>query len=414
MKRMIFHVVIPVAILVAAVFGARKIVSMAKPPERKTAEELAPVVETVRARPEDMTMRVTVTGTVVPAKKVTLTPEVSGRVVKISSSLVPGAQFKKGEIIARLDSRDYELALDQEENRVEQAELALKVEAGRAEIALHELELLERDKNTKTAVSQLARREPHLKAAAQAKKSATSSLERAKLNLGRTVIRAPFNGVVLRKHVDVGQLVGPSTPIATLIGSDEVWAELSVPVEKLPYIQIPGFSGNEGSAVEITHTIGEGRSVRRSGRVIRLQGELDSQNRTATLLVSIDNPFDSEKSEIPLLAGAYVTAKILSNETVVGIDLPRQALIDDSYLWIVDKDNSIQKQTVDVGWRSRNNVVIVGGLLPDTPVVVSPMAKPVAGMKVAPIDQVKRDSKVSVTGRKGEKVRSLGDGSGGE
>ncbi len=385
MKRIIAHVVIPIVILAAAGFGVSRIVSMNKEPERKEATETAPPVELLTIDLEEMTMQVAATGSVVPARQVTLTPEVQGRVMKLSDKLIPGAFFKKGEIIARIDQRDYQLAIVQERGRVHQSELELELEKGRAEIAERELEVLGREKESKASVPTRAWRIPQLGVAKQNTESAKSGLSRAQLNLNRTVVKAPFNSVVVDKRVDVGQVVGPSTPITTLMGTDEVWINLSVPVAKLPFIKIPGVGGELGSEIEVYHRIGKERQVVREGHVIRLQGKLDDRNRTATVVAEIDSPFDSESSEIPLLAGAYVESKIKCDGLVLGVALPRAALVEGTYVWVVDKNDRIEKRVVEIGWRLRDRVVVIGGLKEGERVVTSPLAKPLTGMKVKPI-----------------------------
>ncbi|MDJ0766577.1 MAG: efflux RND transporter periplasmic adaptor subunit [Myxococcota bacterium] len=392
MKRIIAHVIIPIVIIALAVFAARKIIQSAAPPERTTAEALAPPVSLIAVEPREMTLQISATGTVVPARQVTVSPEVSGRIIKLSKALVPGAKLRKGAVIARLDPRDYRLAITQEEGRLRQAELELKLEQGRVEIAERELTVLGRTGDRADAVSELARRKPHLNVAEQNVSSAKSRLAKAELNLDRTVIKAPFNAIVLEKRGDVGQFTGPGTPIAVLMGTDALWIDVSVPVERLQHIQVPGINTTgQGSRVEVTHRIGPDAIITRVGHVIRLQGQLDDKNRTASVLVAIDDPFQTgDKTDgdgdLPLLSSAYVSVRIESKNTVSGIELPRQALYDGSYVWTLTADNRIAKQGITIGWRSRDTVIAIGGLAPNTNVVVSPLSNPIDGMKVAPID----------------------------
>jgi hypothetical protein len=158
-------------------------------------------------------------------------------------------------------------------------------------------------------------------------------------------------------------------------------------MQRIWHIDIPGINAEVGSRVEITHRIGAGKSITRAGHVIRLQGQLDDRNRTATVLVTVDDPFDSGKSELPLLAGAYVTAKIACKGVVKGISLPREALYDGAFVWRVGDENRIQKSIVEVGWSTRDEVVVVAGLETRSQIVVSPIPRPIAGMKVAPLSE---------------------------
>jgi RND family efflux transporter MFP subunit len=268
---------------------------------------------------------------------------------------------------------------------VEQAELALQQEVERKVIAEKELKLLGKDKNT--TVSTLATRTPQLNVARQNTQAAESGLAKAKLNLSRTVLRAPFNALVMEKNVDKGQLVGPSTSVATLIGTDELWVDVSVNVEQLPRIQIPGVNSEAGSRAIVVHQIGPNTRVEREGRVLQLQGELDPQNRTAQLLVSIPKPFDGPG--LPLLSGAFVTVEIDGQAVHEGFSLPREALRDGHFVWAVDKGDRLRKRQVEVVWRDRERVVVTTGVAEGETIVTSPLVDPLDGMAVKRVDKEK-------------------------
>jgi RND family efflux transporter MFP subunit len=385
MKKFLLHFVLPVLIIAGGVATARYLKSQAKSAKQRPPEKTAPVVETITATVSEVNTRIVASGMTMPAKRVTLTPEVTGRILKISKALVPGNRVKKGQILARLDNRDYALAIAQEVSRVEQAELALQQEVERKVIAEKELKLLGKDKNT--TVSTLATRTPQLNVARQNTQAAESGLAKAKLNLSRTVLRAPFNALVMEKNVDKGQLVGPSTSVATLIGTDELWVDVSVNVEQLPRIQIPGVNSEAGSRAIVVHQIGPNTRVEREGRVLQLQGELDPQNRTAQLLVSIPKPFDGPG--LPLLSGAFVTVEIDGQAVHEGFSLPREALRDGHFVWAVDKGDRLRKRQVEVVWRDRERVVVTTGVAEGETIVTSPLVDPIDGMAVKRVDKEK-------------------------
>lgn len=375
---LLLRILLPAAIIGGGVAGARYLKNQAKPAKQRPPEKSAPLVETVVATSSDVDTYIKANGTTMPARKVTLAPEVSGRLIKVSKALVPGNHIKKNQILAKVDQRDYLLAMEQEVSQVEQANLALQQEQGRKEIAVQELKLLGKDKDT--AVSALATRTPQLQVAKQNTAAAKSGLERAKLNLARTILRAPFNSMVLEKHVDKGQLVGPTTSVATLIGTDELWVNVSVNVEQLGRIRIPGVNATKGSAVKVIHQIGPKARVERQGEVLRLQGELDPQNRTAQLLVTVPKPFEGEG--LPLLSGAYVSVEIEGEAIPNGFRLPREAVRDGKFVWVVSQNSKLTKKRVDVAWGDRAWVVISSGIDANDAVVTSPLVDPIDGMLV--------------------------------
>ena len=71
-------------------------------------------------------------------------------------------------------------------------------------------------------------REPQRLAAEARVQSARAAVEQARVDLGRTVIRAPFDAQVLSREVEIGSQVSPGDPLARLVGVDRYWVEISL------------------------------------------------------------------------------------------------------------------------------------------------------------------------------------------
>jgi len=384
MKKKLFKVGIPIAILTLGGIAAASLTRLSPTAERSAPPLKRTSVEVTTTAAQTLQAKVSASGLVTPARQISVLPEVTGRILQQSPQLVPGGRFRQGEVIARINSQDYRLALTQEQSRVQQRQVELEQERGRREIAAREWQLLGGgDKDTD---SSLALREPQLAAAKVGLEAAQSGLERARVNLARTVIRAPFNAMVLSEQVDVGQVVGPGTPIATLIGTDELWVRVSVPVEKLEVIEIPGVTSKRGSSVEVVQALRTGNNIVRRGAVLRLEGELDPQTRTAQLLIEIDAESEQPGSGLPLLPGANVEVVIEGRSIEQAITIPRVALRDGTRVWLVDDDGELAERAVTVGWRERDSVVVTAGLEPGERVVTSPIATPIVGMLVEPMN----------------------------
>ncbi|HSP80362.1 MAG TPA: efflux RND transporter periplasmic adaptor subunit [Myxococcaceae bacterium] len=376
MKR----ILLPLALLVLGV-GITLVLVRSKPRAQRAAPAASvPRVEVVEALPRTLPARVGGTGLVQPSRKVSLSAEVSGRIVEVSDAVLPGGRLKEGALIARVDSRDYRLAIQQEESRVRAAELELQLEQGRQDIAAREWKLLGGGKSAEEAP--LALRKPQLAATQQALEAARSGLERARLNLERTALRAPFNALVLTENLEVGQVVGPGNAVLTLIGTDRFWVSVSLPVEDLGMLDIPGLNAERGSRATVVQRLGAEAPIIREGEVLRLQGELDAQARTATLLVAVDRPLDAPGGGLPLLSGAYVDVELEGRPLENAIALPRAAVFDGDKVWVVSAEGTLVRRTVQVGWRTRDEVVVVGGLESGARVVTSPLSMPIEGMPV--------------------------------
>ena len=83
---------------------------------------LAPLVRVLEVQPRSVRLVTKTNGTVVPRTESELTPEVSGRVISVSSSMVSGGFFKAGDELLRIDSLDYEVALEEARARLARSE----------------------------------------------------------------------------------------------------------------------------------------------------------------------------------------------------------------------------------------------------------------------------------------------------
>jgi multidrug efflux system membrane fusion protein len=375
--------VLPILIILLGLAGTRALMSLKPKPEKQERAEQATAVEVIEARRAEQVARIYATGVVEPARQVTLSPEVSGRVTFVGANIVPGGRVKKGQTVIRVDSRDYQLGVEQTEAQVEQAKLSLELELSQQDVRRKEYALLG---NKDVKVSPLALREPQVRNAEVAVKAAESGLRRSQLLLERTVLRAPFNAMVLNEQVEIGQVAAPGAPVATLIGTDRFWITTQIPVERLAYLQLAS-DGGEGSEVTIVQDLGSEGQLIRKGRALRLKGGLDPATRTAPIVVGVDNPLDPAPGAIgndalPLLPGAFVNVEIDGKKIEDTMAIPRIAMVEGDRVWTVDDDNRLRKAQVTVAWRSDTMLFIRAGLPDGTRVVTSPLALPLEGMKV--------------------------------
>ena len=361
-------------VMTAGPIGSRSSEEQTVPPPKSTT------VEVISALPGAAVARVEATGLVAAAQQVSMVPQVSGALTFVSDQLLPGGRFAKGSLMARIDSRDYQLAVDQERSRVKQAEVELALEQGRQETARREWQLLG---NTGDP-PELAARKPQLAATELNLEAARGGLGRAELALARTNIRAPFNAMVITESADVGQVVGTAA-VATLVGTDQLWVNVSVPVEHLAVLDIPGVRGSSGSKAAVVQQVGDER-ITRAGEVLRLAGQLDPQSRTATLIIAIDDPLNLKAGTdpgLPMLPGAFVSVVIEGLEMTDTVTIPRVALQDNAYVWL-SEDDKLVRRDVTVGWRNGDNIVLTSGLSAGDQVITTPLSFPIEGMGLRP------------------------------
>lgn len=401
---------IAVAILLAGVAFAVIMVKTKPTPQKSEEKVVAPLVEVAPITVGTKPIRMQLHGEVMPARSVVVMPEVGGRVMWQSPELVPGGMVQKGEPLVRLDARDYALAVQQQQAQLSSQKVNLQLEESRKTVAEREWDLFNKERRDaglppleakEGEDDRLALREPQRKSAEIAVKSADSSLARAQLQLAKTTITAPFNAFVRSESVDVGQLVSPGFQLATLVGTDAFWVQVSVPVDKLAYIDLPN-GDQPGSKADIYMETGNGR-VERRGEVVRLLGDLDPVGRLARILVEVRDPFGLEpaepgakiesgdetapqQAELPLLLGSFVRAEIAGVELEGVAEIPRLALRENDRIFVLDAEDKLDIRTIDVVWGDDDQVVVKGKVKNGERLILTSLPAPVQGMKLR-VDQ---------------------------
>jgi RND family efflux transporter MFP subunit len=359
-----------VAVLGAGVAGTAAMVLLA--PTARSAAGAPPSrpVEVIEVELADAEVIVSVTGTVEAARQVALSPEVAGRVVEIGPALRPGGRLAAGDLIVRLDARDYQAALAVDRARLAQAELELALETERQRTADREWALVGGAQNGES----LALRRPHLAVAEANARSAAAAVERAEANVSRTRLRAPFDAIVVQQSAEVGQMVGSQAPVATLVGTDEARVIVSVPVDRLAALDIPGLGPSSGSLARV-----RSGALVRDGEITGIVGQLDPQTRTAQVVVRIADPLDGPR---PLLPGSFVDVELVGRPIGGAAQIPRVALVGDEVVWLA-VDGKLARRPVTVGWRAGDHVYVVDGLADGDRVIVSPLSLPIEGQPVS-------------------------------
>ena len=376
----VIRALLPVLVVAAGAAVAMAFIKTAPKTPKAPAKVEATLVEVIEAEQRSESVDVEGQGSVVAARSVVVKAEVAGRVVWLSPNFVPGGRLKANDLLFKIDDRDYALAVEQQSSNLQRARFELAQEKGRVRVAEKEWKLLGESASTTPEGTALALREPQLKSVQAALASAESSLAIAKLNVQRTKVRAPFNAFVKDESLEVGQLVDRQGVLGTIVGTDEFWVEVSLPVSDLRWVQQPDSRGRGGSAATIIQTLPDGTTMTRPGRLVRLAGDLDPKGRMARLIVSVSNPMDTKSGELPLLLGAYVQVGIHGKTIDNVVVLPRRAVHTDDQVWVMGNDDKLEIRTAKIVFRGQEQVYVNGGIEAGERVITSRIATPVAGM----------------------------------
>lgn len=344
--------------------------------KRKQPAKMQTLVTTMKVFPVTTNVKIKGLGKIVPAKEINLQARVSGKVVYLHPSFIPGGIIKKGETLVRLDNTDYRLALTNKQNNLSQAKADLRIEEGNQKVAQQEWAMInkmvgEMDKSSED----LALRKPQMEKALANIKAAETDIKRAKVDLKRTVIKAPFNAIVREKNIDMGSQVSSQSSIATLSGIDSYWAEISFPVDKLEWIMLPN-GKKSGSEVMVY----AGTAIPYKGKIVNLLSDIDPDGLMARLIISIDDPMGLKSKREPLLLGSFIRAEVEGKSIENVFQIPRSALKENNKVMIATSDALLHIRLVSVIWKNTELVFIDKGLESGDRIIVSNVPAPIEGM----------------------------------
>jgi RND family efflux transporter MFP subunit len=261
---------------------------------------------------------------------------VSGKVISTSSALRNGGSFSAGEILVRLEQRDFSLALAQAEADVASAQASLELSLAEASAAVSNYRLF----NPAKKAPPLVAKEPQI---AQAKAQLQSTIARRDIqqtNLERSVFSLPFSGRVVESSADEGQILSSGQSFGRVYALDAVEIVISLAPEDLATI-----APAESSAVTIT---ADGKTF--EGRVDRVAAERDSRSRFSQVFITIND----NKSLVP---GTFVSVRLNGPDIENTFTLPESALQVGQIFWIV-KNNTIAEAPANILGRSNGQYLV--------------------------------------------------------
>ena len=380
-KKRLLQLVLSIAFVAMGVMGFRALMASKPPMEKRKPPVPVPMVRTIQIKTGPQVLNIRGEGTVRPLREINLVPEVGGKVVSVSSSLVNGGVFRKGDTLLQIEPVDYQLAVTLAKAKVKDAESSLELAEEEAAAALEEWRLLYDDgTNGNKKPPPLVAKEPQLDAAQARLEAERADLRKALLNLERSKLKAPFNGRVGQESVDIGQYVTPGQSLGTLYSTEA--AEIIVPLEgdDLFWFDVPGFTSNDGSgAAVLVRASVAGRELTWKGKVVRTEGKLDERTRMINVVVRVDKPYAKKP---PLAFGLFVSVHIegrrLPNATII----PRAALHAGDVVWVVNDKGRLQFRQVRVARIQGGEVIVEGDLADGGTVVITPLKAVTDGMAV--------------------------------
>lgn len=449
------RIVIPVLILAGGYFGYVTLAGLRKPPSRSRPEAGLPLVRTVPAKQHTGEMTIRLDGTVVPFREITLSSEVAGRVVQKSGAeqepVRAGLSVRKGQVLIRIDPRDYELEVRRQEQLYAQAVASISETLAEIENSDQQIELLTRDfdrseadlakvrnlrgmgaatendednaeQAMRAAKSALTREESNRKLLT-AKKSRLESARdlaateqgKAQLDLDRCTIVSPCDGIIVEDHVELDAFIQRGEKLLTVQDTSAAEVRTSLRMDDIYWLW--QHRKSDGSSAE-SETQGKPRSeweipdvpvvvkyelndavFRWEGRLSRLEGPgLDEATRTIPCRVivrnptaaSLENATDTPAVRPPaLFRGMFVHVELRTLPSEELIAVPEKAIRPGEVIWMV-QNGKLQRLNVRVA-RVFGGIALLhaagSGIRNGDAIVVSPISTETSGMPVEVRDE---------------------------
>ena len=336
------------------------------PPQTIDKKPPSMLVDVMRVHAANEKITVKAQGSVTPRTQTTLISEVSGLITEVSAAFVAGGFFSKGDVLVRIDDRNYRAEVKRAQAAVRAAETKVTRETGLADYAREDWERAQSVLRSSKAATDLAMRKPQQAEALASLEFAKADLEKREGDLDRTVIRAPYDGLVREKRADIGQFVNSGTPLAVTFSVEVAEIRLPLPDSQLPYLNLDEHElvQGRGPGVVLSANIG-GQLNSWQGRIIRTEGVFDERSRVLYLVAQIDDPYNrySQKWQHSLRMGTFVEAAIEGEQLDNVIRLPRTALRRDNKIWTVSDNDTLRPVTVEIAHADEQSVLIRSGLI---------------------------------------------------
>ena len=329
---------------------------------------------------KDITLKVNTNGEVRSVTEINVIPQVSGRITQVADEFIDGGNIKKGQPLIWIDDRDYKLASISAESRVAQAKKLLERELAESDLAKKDWEELGEGE-----ASPLTLRIPQLEEARALLNAAEADLEKAKLNLERTIISLPFDGLIKKKKAGIGQYVNAGSILGSAFSTEKVLIPLPLTDTELSYLGLPlGYESKgyfDGPKVIFRSFISR-KYIEWNGRITRTSGSIDSQTRLVYAYAEVINPYDEKP---PLAIGTYVDAEIEGNFISGGFIIPNSAIKNGNEIYLIDGDNKLKIKKIEIIGTENEDVIIFGDINETDMVIVSTLNTGYEGMELTPM-----------------------------
>jgi membrane fusion protein, multidrug efflux system len=274
-------------------------------------------------------------GTIVPNEEVELKAEISGRLIQLN--IREGSYVQKGQLIAKINDKDLRAQLSKIEYN---EELARRIEARQKKLL--DIEAISREEYEITA--------NNIRTIGADKEVVQAQLE-------KTEIRAPFSGTIGLKNISEGAFLSPGTSVVTLVQTNPVKVDFTVPEKYSRYIRL-------GSTIAMSL---DGDNATYSARVVAVDPKVDAELRTLRVRAVTPNPGNR------YVPGMFVKVQANLEANNSAVMVPTEAIVPvlkGKKVYIV-KNGKAHELLVTTGIRTDQRIQVTEGLQPGDSLIVT-------------------------------------------
>lgn len=421
----------PVVIGLAA---AAWLISSAEPPDRIEKGERSVVARILTAQSAPVATIVRGYGNVQAARSWEAVSEVAGEVAWRHPQLDTGNVIPAQTRVLQIDPTTYDLAISQAEADIAvlEADIAqlgideknttglLTLELDRLDRAESELERVQ--DLVKRGVSSQAALDGQVRATLQVRRGveelrnalslypsrrkrldaqqarARTALSRAKRDLEKTEITAPFNLRVNIVHVELHQFVGVGQQLVT--ADDVAQAEITAQIPVMSFRRLLGSDSGSKAFADLTERFkavkAEVRLVSDSsqvweGRLARVEGALDPQARSVPVVFLVDDPYAGANPplQMSLVPNMYVELVLTGPVVATRVSIPDSAVHEGNLVYIRDAEGRLELREVSIAWRQEGKAIVTQGIEEGEELILDDLMPAIPGMVVKPAEAVK-------------------------
>jgi len=356
------------------------LISCSKQEKQQVKKEIPPIdVKVITIKKESIPIWMRYTGITKASSDQEVRARVSGVLKK--RYFKDGQQVKKGQKLFKIEQESYIAALNAAKAKKAQDKASLQLAIANVQ---RYKPLVKEGLAPRATLEQYQARQAGLRAAIEGD---TANINKAKLELSYTIIKAPISGKISSRYVDIGNLVGyrESTLLTTITKTDPLYVYFS-PSQSDAYI-FQKYKNKEKPDAFIELKSGM-ENIRLDGFVDFSDNSVDPLTSTISMRATISN----HKNKV--LPGTFVYVNIFINDKYKFLMIPPDIIFNDQlgkYIYVLKQDNTIKKTYIKTGYSTKYYINVKEGLKDGDKVIISALMKLKDDIKVIPTDVTKTE-----------------------